>query len=156
MARRRKDREPTPPADLIAPPAEPSPEPDGPPPTPTPEEVKALIDKQDWVWQERLWQLLLTDPNSHMGRNVLSLLASQQVRIDLLEALNGIGLGDIDPEELLSRKESLKQAAKRLGKDRNAVKQARHRARQRLAKLKSTMPVVTTDGGRVVQVTPQP
>jgi hypothetical protein len=124
---------------------------------PTPEDIKACIDAQDWVWRERLWQLFLADPNLHIGNNVLSLLAPSWVSISRLEDLAGLGLGAIDPEGLLNREETLKEAAKRLGKkNTNAVKQARHRAKERMASLKHTMPVVTTQGGRVVKVTELP
>jgi hypothetical protein len=124
---------------------------------PTPEEIKALIDAQDWVWQGRLYQLLIRDPNSQIGNTIMGLLATSWVRIDRLEALAGIAQGTIDPEELLTRDETLKEAAKRLGKkNTNAVKQARHRAKERMAKLKHTTPIVTTQGGRVVKVTEQP
>jgi hypothetical protein len=124
---------------------------------PTPEKVKALIDAQDWAWQQRLWRLFLLDPNSQIGGNVRSLLGARQVVIDRLEQAAGLGLGDIDPEELLNREETLKQAKKRLRKKTvGAVKQAKHRAKKRMAKLKHTMPGVVMQGGHVVRVTEQP
>jgi hypothetical protein len=122
----------------------------------TPEQIKAVIDAQDWVWQARLFQLLLSDPNSQTGQKILALFAAPQVHIARLEEAAGLAPGDIDPEGLLQRDESLKRAAKRLGKGTNAVKQARHRAKERMTKLKATMPVVTMQGGHVAEVTEQP
>jgi hypothetical protein len=120
----------------------------------TAEQLKALIDAQDWVVQTRLYQLFVEDRNSVIGRAILSMLAYHHVRIDRLEVEAGLGLGDIDPEELLSRKESLKEAKRRLGKtSTGAVKAARHRAKERQAKLKRTMPSVSTQGGQILKVT---
>jgi hypothetical protein len=121
---------------------------------PTPEEVKALIDAQDWNWQTNLWFLLIKDPQSIIGGKVRTYLALREVRINRLEEVAGLAPGDVDPERLLSTKESLKEAKKRLGKKTvNAVKQAKHRAKERMAKLKSTMPAVTAADGRVIEVT---
>jgi hypothetical protein len=55
-------------------------------PQPTPEEIKALIDGQDWTWQQRLWQLFLSDPNSQIGKNVRSLIGHHFVVAEQLEA----------------------------------------------------------------------
>jgi hypothetical protein len=88
---------------------------------------------------------------------IQSLLNHFRVKIKRLEEEAGIALGEVDPEELLTRNETLKEAKKRLGKKSDgAVKQARHRAKQRMAKVKYTSPIVSSQGGRVVEVTEQP
>jgi hypothetical protein len=134
---------------------------------PTPEQIKALIDAQDWAWQGRLCQLLVSDPNSAVGRNVAALFNHFQVRIDRLEELAGIAADQVDPKGVLEinpgsgKSETLKVAKKRLGlPSTGAVKQLRDRAKKRkaqtLARVKHTTPVVSTQGGRVVEVTEQP
>jgi hypothetical protein len=104
----------------------------------TAEQIKALIEAQDWVCQARLFQLLLSDPSSPIGAKIRSLVAYGFRRIDDLEAKAGVAPGDIDPEELLRRDETLKEARRRLGKpSTSAVKLARHRAKLRMAEYTS-------------------
>jgi hypothetical protein len=99
--------------------------------TPTPESAKALADSLDHAGQHNFILLCLQDPKSHIGGWIRGVMTCALQRAEHLEKLAGIAPGDIDPEELLSRKETLQQASKRLGKSKNAIKQARHRAKQR-------------------------
>jgi hypothetical protein len=124
-------------------------------PPPIPEEVKALADMLDRGGQFNFLLLCLADNDCHIGNLVKAIGLHAFVRLDHLEDLAGIALGDIDPEGLLNKKESLKKAGKRLGLNTNATKQARHRAKERMAKLKSTMPIVSIESGHIVEVTEQ-
>jgi hypothetical protein len=104
------------------------------PATLTPEEVKARIDALDWVGQSRLWQLLLSDPNSQIGQKALAMMSCLEQHITWLERKAEATPEFTDPEELLARRETAKQAARRLKKPTaNAARQARHRARKRRA-----------------------
>jgi hypothetical protein len=119
-----------------APPEAPAPAPTA----PTPESAKAIVDSFDHAGQFAFFVLCLQDQRSRFGGMLRGMLACERQRIEHLEKLAGIALGDIDPEELLTTKETLREASERLGKNENAIKQARHRARQRMQKLLSIPP----------------
>jgi hypothetical protein len=128
---------------------------------PSPEDIKALIDSQDLPWKSQLLALFLGDPKSFLGNFVLSTLAAQMAHIERLEAMAGLAPQNIDPCRVLStldsqrpgKKETLKAAKKRLGlPSAGAIKQLRHKAKERLRRLRDSMPPVVTEGGRVVKV----
>jgi hypothetical protein len=115
------------------------------PQPPTPQELKALIDQMDWAGQNNLLQLFLLDPKSEIGKSIRAYLAAFVQSQIAAEQAAGYGVGQVDPEALLTTDETEKEAMRRLGKPSiGAVKQAKHRAKQRLAEaLKSIPPIVS-------------
>jgi hypothetical protein len=106
-----------------------------PQPAPTPEELKALIDRLDGVRQAKLLNLLQSDPESIIGQAFRNLSYLHQAGIASLGGAVGLDPEVVDPDELLTRVETDKEAKKRTKKSSvGAVRQARHKARKRQEK----------------------
>jgi hypothetical protein len=119
-----------------------------PPPAPrSASEVKPLIDALDNCEQFNLFALLMADPKSHIGKLIMSgLQMSLHYQIIAEEEL-GLAPEDMDPLKVLSTAETLKEAKRRLGKrgrSTGAVKQLRHRAKEKARQLADLQHVAVT------------
>jgi hypothetical protein len=98
----------------------------------TPKSVKAQSDRLSDQDQMRLFYLYVGDANSKVGAHIRGHLGVLWKRGNYYQMRAGVDPASVDPHRLTATEETDKAAKRRTGKrSTNAVKTARHEARQR-------------------------